>query len=177
MLKQIDKVIKSRQLCEINSDFDDTSTFGVGHILARDDQFYIGCYIGKYGDYDGLACELVENLYSIQTDTKYLNDMQKLMRYKKVSLNDSLDYSDNLLLNFLKQIQSEKHICSIELCESDCDDVTGFIDEIDEEDGTVTLTIIDTHGNENGKSVVDIETISAVYYKTRNTTMFEILSK
>lgn len=177
MLKIIDNVIKTRQLCEINSDFDDTSTFGVGHILARDDKFYIACYINEYGEYNGMSCKLIKNLYAIQTDTQYLCDMQRLMKFKNVVLGDSLDFSDNLLINFLKQIQSEKRICSIELCESDCDDVIGFVDEIDEESKTVTLTIIDTHGKQNGKSVVDIETITEVYYKTRWLTLFEILHK
>ena len=177
MFKAINNVIKTKQLCELYSDRDDTSKFDVGTVLACNYQYYIGCYISKYGDYDGLACKLISNLYAIQTNTSYLHSMQKLMQFTKVSLDDSVNYSDNLLINFLKQIQSEKRICSIALCGDDYDDAFCYVDIVDEQDYEVTVTVIDSQGNADGTMVADIDSISAVAYKTRLTTALEKLNK
>ena len=177
MFKAINNVIKTKQLCELYANRDDTSRFDVGTILACNYQYYIGCYISKYGDYDGLSCKLLNNLYAIQTNTAYLHSMQKLMQFKKASLDDSLNYSDNLLINFLKQIQSEKRSCSIALNGDDYNDVFCYVDIVDEQDDIVTVIIIDSQGNADGTMVADIDSISAVSYKTRLTTALEMLNK
>lgn len=170
-------IICAIPICELYSNRTNTSAFDVGTVLACNYQYYIGCYISEYGDYDGLTCKLLNNLFAIQTDTAYLRSMQQLMQLTKVSLDDSLNYSDNLLINFLKQIQSEKRICSITLCGDDYEAAFCYVDIVDEQDGDVTVTIIDSQGNADGTMIADIDSISAVSYKTRLTTALEKLNK
>lgn len=176
MLKELKRLCDEHTFCEIYTDTEDTSAFGVGCILARDDEFYIAWYVDKYGWDDGLSCALTENIYRVQTDTLYLKDMRKLMSHTGVTPNLKIDYKSDLLINFLKQIMTEQRICAIELCESDCDDIWGRVVNIDENNRVISLSMVNSRGQNDGISTVDIDMISEVYYKTRSTVRLEVLN-
>lgn len=175
MLQELKRLSKVKTLCEISLNADDTSKFSVGYILACDDTNYISWYVDPYGLYDGLSCRPVELVYRIQTGTLYLKDIEVLMRGRNVQLNTALKYKDNLFINFLKQIKDEKRICIFELYESDCDDVMGLIDEVDENRQLVKVSLVNDRGQSDGQATVDFETISRVYYQSLLTTKLEIL--
>lgn len=176
MLREFNKLCKEKTLCEIYTDAADTNTFGVGLILACDEEFYILNCVDKYGFYDGVTCALIADVYRISTDTVYLKEISKLADYNKVSLEDKTSYCDNLIIGFLNRIKNEKRICAIELCESDCDDVYGHITEVDSTQEIIKIATVDSHGQNDGITVIDIKSVSEVYYRTRYTERLEALN-
>lgn len=176
MQDEIKKLIESQTLCEICNDYDDPNSFDVGYFLACDDEYYIVWYVNPYGFYNGMGCVPIDCLYRIQTDTAYLREIQLLMDRNDVSLNVKRDYGENVLIGFLKHIKSDKNICGIEVLENEHEDMFGRIDEVDEDNKLVKLSLVDVHGQNDGKAVVNVDTISEVYYQTRYTTKIEILN-
>lgn len=177
MRNELKQYIKSKTLCEVFKNIDDPNSFGVGYFLACDEDYFVVWYVDSYGFYNGMSCLPIDYIYSIQTDTAYLHDMQLLMKHNKVSLNVELDYHDNVLVNFLKQIMSEQKMCGIEVLENEYEDVFGRIDEVDEDNGLVKLSLVTVNGQENGKAIIDIETISEIYYQSKYITKLEVLNK
>lgn len=176
MKEEIKRLIESKTLCEICIDYDDPNSFGVGYFLACDDEYYVVWYVNPYGFYNGIGCVPIDNVYRIQTDTAYLRDIQILMNFNKVKFDVDYNYGENVLLGFLKQVKSRQNICGIEVLKNEHEDIFCSIDEVDEDNKLVKLSLVDVHGQNNGKAVLDVDTISEAYYQTRYTTKLKILN-
>lgn len=175
MIDVLNKLMQNRILCEIYSNTENTDKFNVGYISALDKNFCRVNSFDFYGNYDGSFCILTSDIFSVQTNTKYLNCIDRLI--KKTDVDYTKDYSSNDILNdIILEIKNGNRICQIELCDSNLVDISGIIKNYNRQTGTLELQIFDQYGDNDGKSFVDIQTISRIEYDTCDTRRLESLT-
>lgn len=177
MNNKIKNILKTKELCEIYTNVANTDKFNVINIIALDQQYYIAESFDQYGKNDGFLCALVQNIIKLQTKTKYLNNINKLIIYNQQNSYNSLEFKDNLLFNFINMIKDNHRICTIELCDSDLNDIIGYIINIDNNYKNIEMIIINYNGEEDGDAIVDISMISYISFDSLDDKKIEILSK
>ena len=176
MKPTLKKAMKSQSLCEIYTNTEQTDKFAVGYVLSLDEQNCVVSLVGFYGEYDGLACFSIDEIYKIQSRTKYLQAIEKLINFKGKTVRNCF-FQDHILVNILSDIKDKHRICQIELCDSDSVDITGYVNDVDTKNLTVEICLIDELGNNDGCSVVDMQMISYLSYDSNDTIRLEILNK
>lgn len=174
MMDKLKTYCKELSLCEIYSNPDDTNKFCVGYVLAVDDNNCVVQTIDRYGAYDGVSCLFNEDIIQIRTDTKYLSAMLKLARYKGNNTIKDVSY-DRLFRDILFDIKENVRICEIELCDSKLCDIMGYIRDFN--DDNIKILCVDDFGENDGETIIDINTISHVSYDSIDTIRLEILHR
>ncbi len=172
-MKKLKECCGGDYLCAVYADVEHTSKFVVGYVLANDSDMTIIQLVDPYGKYDGIACILTDKIFCVDTDTKYLRAIKKLVDYNKEDCNyvkKWYKYADVLF-----DIHQSKRICEIELCESGCDDVSGFIVDINATE--IEVLCVSEYGDKEGKSLIRRDTISEISYDSLDTKKLEILAK
>ena len=89
---------------------------------------------------------------------------------------ETVFFKDHILVNILSDIKDKHRICQIELCDSDSVDITGYVNDVDTNNLTVEICLIDELGSNDGCSVVDMQMISYLSYDSNDTIRLEILN-
>lgn len=173
MQKKLQNLCKKRDLCEIYSNVDDTSKFMVGYILSCNDNDIVLWLIDQYGHFDGICWLIMDEIYKIKTETKYLKACQKLIEYNNEQ--NVFDINESSLKDMLKFAYDNKRICEIELSESDQVNDSGYIAEILSD--KIIIKSVDEYGEFNGESIIDIDMISCLIFDSQDMCKLEILNK
>ena len=172
MLDKIKKICTDGDLCAIYTDVNDTDKFMVGYVLDCIDEAVFMRLVDPYGHYDGICWILLEKIYRVETETQYLAALVKLIEYYKESkLSCKSVYTFD---EIVKAIKDNHRICSIELCESDDYDITGYIANVT--DSTIEIDEVTKYGVIDGHTVVAIDTISSIGFDATDTVKLEILA-
>ena len=130
MKDTLNKILKNKTICELYSDLENTDKFMVGYVLALGENSCLIFRLDFYGKYDGISYLLLDDIFNIQTETKYLKTIEKLAKTNGVSLTE-FQINNDLLTTMASEIHRKKRICTIHLCGSSYDDVTGFITDFE----------------------------------------------
>ncbi|MDD7314166.1 MAG: hypothetical protein PUH11_00360 [Bacilli bacterium] len=175
-----DKVLdayKNKKLIGIYTDSINPNSFSVGYILHADENSYILYNISPYGKFDGYSCELVEDIIKIEEDSKYLNNIQKLINYYKLDVVDEMLFDDSkpIVFNFIEFIKSSNSICSILTDNSDIYDIVGFIKKYNKK--SIEILQIDSDSYEDGIIKINIDNIEKIVCSSNDEKKLEILYK
>lgn len=153
----------SNEMYEIYANLENSNKFTVGYIIANDKNYIVCESIDPYGKKDGLVLFLCDNIIKVQKNTKYLNNIEKLYN-KQGNKRDKIFFntSESLLLQLLDYIDKNKKLCTIELCDSNINDVVGFLNKIDLNGATIELNNINDDGEKDGISIVNLNMISSI---------------
>lgn len=177
-MKEIIEELKlSRELCEIYTDSDYTDKFFVGYILESDQEFFVCKAINAYGEYDGWICCLHDNIIRVQTGTNYLKNLLVLYNEKKDRGQELCLNPDDLLLQMLEYIKDNKRICTIELCNSNMNDVIGFVSDISQRGAILRVKMVDADGKADGESRIDMNMVSCITTQSADERKLEFLFK
>lgn len=176
MISILKEGLKNHTLCEIYANTERTDKFFVGYVISIDEQNCVLSAIDPYGQYDGLACFCIDEIYRIQTKTQYLQAMEKLVNFRNTTTKKEY-FQENLLVNMLLDICRQKRICEVELCGSNVANVTGYVTEVNLPDNAAKLRLVDEFGNNDGETIIDIQTISSLTFDSTDTVKLEILNK
>ena len=164
-----------KQLCEIYTNDSDTGKFSVGYIIFYDKHWCCIQSFNQYGKQDGTILVSIEDIIRIQTCTTYLKNIEKLINYYgkqkdaellKLKEGDVFDsYCDFLLIN--------KKICSIEICNSNVNDLHGIIEK--NFDLGLEIKIIDENGKIDGFSTIEKMAVTSMSSGSEEEKMLEIL--
>lgn len=159
------------KLYEIYANDIDTDTFWVGYIVGKDEEFLLIQCLDFYGNYDGITCLPNETVFSLREDTVYLKSIEKLAKIRCTSVENVYPEKD-LMNSIVEQIHRNKRICTLRLCGDDFE-IDGYISSVDDE--TLTMSLVDDKGNNDGTCVVELDRVSLVNFDSADTIRLELL--
>ncbi|MDE6150304.1 MAG: hypothetical protein K2F81_09505 [Ruminococcus sp.] len=164
MLKVLTDLCLSKKTASIYVNNNQPTKFYYGTVLSVSaDEIAIDMLLPSGGN-DGIVANKVHKVYRVDTDGQYDEKMKKLCTLNTYQpFNGSLD-NNNIIQSLLLLALETKKIVSIELLDSGFDDVSGFIEQI--EDGQCKIKEIDEYGYEDGYAYVEIKNITQVTYQS-----------
>lgn len=171
MKEQLKKIQKNKKLCAIYTNVVTTTQFTVGFLLDMDEQYIILKLINPYGFYDGVVCIMYDDIYRVESETIYLNTLEKLSNYYNIfNENPERFYT---ISDVVSKIREQNRICEIELCDSSNSDIVGYINS--ETKNRIELLEISDVGENNGIVQVNKRMISKISFDSYDTNKLEIL--
>lgn len=175
MIDELKKVLNSKTLCEIYANEYDTDKFIVGYVAGLDDEFCLIPNFDYYGRYDGVICLATDDIYRIQTNTRYLKAIEKLIA--DASIAERSFSTKNVLNSVIDCLKENKRVCQIELLDSDVVNVSGIIEAFDRQNGIIKLDCVDDYGTSDGECTIDVQSINLISYNSSDTKRIELLMK
>jgi hypothetical protein len=156
------------------TDNKDTEKYSFGFIQRVSDDWVLLASISPFGFYDGFVIKKHENVYRCESKDKYGERIYQLyqLRKQKHSIVDVV--SNNLLLDLIQYAQKNQFVVSFKLCDSECDDIQGFIADI--QDGLITIEQLDDDGNTNGESIISFEDVTCLACDSDNEMTIKLLA-
>ena len=153
----------------------DLDCFGLGYVLAVNDDYLLIQSIDPKGDLDGLTLYAINDIILVERKTKYCDKIEKLIELKKVKLKEyninQNDYVDWLL----RKSKEEKRLINIQLLGNPECTLFGIVEKIEKE--TCSLVQINQYGIKDGKCQFDIENISSIKYDSNDDFELSLLLK
>lgn len=103
MKDTLNKLLKNKTICELYSDLENTDKVMVGYVLALGENSCLIFRLDFYGKYDGISYLLLDDIFNIQTETKYLKTIEKLAKINGVSLTE-FQINNDLLTTMVSEI-------------------------------------------------------------------------
>lgn len=161
MKTKILNAYKNKMLVGLYTNYRNPNLFSVGYIVYVDEKSYILYEISPYGKFNGYSCELIENIVKIEKNSKYLNNIEKLINYYNFKIDTIIiDEKKPLIFEFLEIIKSSNRICSILTYNSEIFDIVGFIKTFDEK--VIEILQIDENANDDGLIMVDLDNVDKI---------------
>lgn len=157
------------------TDKENTSKFSFGFVQGISDDWVLLASISPFGSYDGFIIKRYEDVYRCESNDKYGERIYKLykMHQQKHSIVDLI--SDSLVFDFIQYARKSQFVVSIELQNSGCDDVQGFVADI--QDAFLTIKQLDEYGNNDGISIISFEDITCVVCDSDNEMAIKLLAE
>lgn len=177
MLNKILNCYNNKKLIGIYTDNINPNSFSVGYILYVDKNSYILYNISSYGKFDGYSCALIEDIIKIEEDSKYLNNLQRLINYYNLDITNEILIDDTkpIIYNFINYIKSTNSICSILSYNSDIYDVVGLVKKYDK--NSIEILQVDSNSYEDGIVKINLDNIERVVCSSNEEKKLEILYK
>lgn len=152
----------SNQLIQIYNCNDDSDTFNLGQFISVSNDSYVYVSIDKKGSMDGIRFGYIKDIYKISKKGKYIDKYQKIIKLldRKVNLQEYTSFFKKKecdLFLFFKFAYDNNKVISLSLCNSNQYDVSGLISSYN--DKTLILKEINTYGEEDETSIIDIQSI------------------
>lgn len=163
------------EMVHLYSDASNTTKFSAGYIKALNEKEILLAHISPYGKYDGYMVKQRKDIYCVETGGKYAVKLEKLHMLENKK-HEVINIESLSLFKSLLDFAKEKNkIVSIELLESDLDDIVGYVKWIDNEMAEIKL--VDEYGEAEGKSLIYIKDISYIVCDSENEIMLKCLSE
>lgn len=156
-MKRIIESVKDNVVC-LYKDRAHTEKFFVGYIIGYDDTYLLFECLDEDGTIDGVSVIRVEDIYLIETNNSYIDEIEK-KGPKKIIID--VDNNNNIFQQYLEYVIKERKIVDIETNSSEKVDLHGVI--IDIIDGWVKLEAYDEDAKD-GVSFCRLENISMIDY-------------
>ena len=132
MLKILYELCLSKEMACIYTNYNDTSKFHFGTIIAVNEEEIAIQTISPDGENDGIVVIGTDYINRVETNSQYIEKMKKLCAGDSLFLNDLEIDNNNIINSILLFAFKEKEVVSIELIDSGYNDVIGIIEEIDD---------------------------------------------
>ena len=156
MLKSL---CKSNEYISLYSNYEDPSRFHFGRILAVSDDKLVFQMVAPNGRPDGIALMELSRVFRVDRLDEYCVKMEILMKNYVMPKYD-IDYSSDLLTDILAFAEREKKIISIEIDNSEIENVQGIIESFDNE--ICSVKMITGEGKENGAAIILTQRITMI---------------
>jgi len=174
MKKTLKDIMEKQELCNIYTNAGATNKFSAGYIIGVDEEFFLAQSIDPYGKDDGVFCDFIDRIIKIEKDNEYSKNLLILFEHHKQSIYSELFHNhDTVKLAILSYAKTHDKICSFELCESELDDMVGFVGEYN--DGVVKIQSVKECGDPDGEAFIVIENISRISCDTQDEKKIEFL--
>ena len=163
MINILKDLIKTQELAEIYPNRE-TDVFEVGNIVALNDKTFAFRSFSINGDQIGIVAYSVDNVFQVQTKTKYIEKIKKLCSEEVYSDIDKEIDENNIMESLLKIALNKKEIISGKLKGNNDYNFIGFIESIDGDE--LKCVMIDEYGYEDGFFYAKISDITELAYMT-----------
>lgn len=169
---------KRKELLGIYTNYQDSTKFAAGYILASDDQFVLLGHIDPKGNYDGYIVKKIESIYLVEQGGKYLQTIGKLFKSKEQRADWGIKRKKgklDILLMLFNYAKENQLIISLELVDSGNEDVMGYI--VDIEDNSIVCQTVDDYGGKGAIAYFDVRNITHVVCDSEEGHVVELISK
>ena len=132
--------------------------FGAGYLLGMDDEIVMIRGLSTDGSDDGITLYRREELVKIETETQYLQRLQKLCLRNETPQSAQTVPCD--LKGALKYASQQKWIVEVQLLASHQCDALGWVDAVD--DAYCCICQLDRFGRKDGKAYFALDDISSI---------------
>jgi hypothetical protein len=150
----------TNQIVDLYSDTSNTDKFSAGFIVALSSDDVVIAHIAPGGKYDGFMLKKIDNIFRADIGSKYDATIQKLYLQQSQAHTKFRSEFENLSKGFLYFAKTNNYVATIELLDSNLEDVKGFIDDVAED--TVKIRKLNQYGESDGYSIVYIDDISFI---------------
>lgn len=157
--------------CHIDSG--DPESFVVGRVIYADQTWFIMQDILPAGRWNGYAMYLQDDVVQIEQDTKYIRKLEFLLERRDQKICQPLQLNGPQPIGLLNYAYEKKAPVALELLKSGIHDVVGVILQI--EDDWLSVQQLDEYGEDDGKTYVNLEAITRVFYGSEELENLEIL--
>lgn len=152
---KLSSIMKNGELVALYSDENNTESFMVGYICRMKDNKIMILNVGIHGEYDGFTGIYADDIFRIETGSKYLNKIELLQNFNT----DEFKYDEY-----------EDIFCSLIKMGVDNGKIVAFANEAGEEirgfvlDNSEVLNIqeIDEYGEVDGENIIKIEDVCKI---------------
>lgn len=138
----------------------DLDCFGLGYVLAVNDDFLLIKSIDPQAEADGISLYTIDDIVLVERNTKYCQKIEQLINLKGVKLKDYELNQKDYISWMLNKSKEERGLINIQLLgDANCN-LFGIVKEFDKE--TCTIVQIDSYGDEDGESQFAIQDISSI---------------
>ncbi|MDR1940272.1 MAG: hypothetical protein LBQ40_05725 [Clostridiales bacterium] len=157
------KALKIGEFVAIYTDLD-SENFGVGKIIAVDDDNVIISGVEPTGEESGLTLYKINSIVRIEKHTEYNGKIERFIKLKNVKLFEHEFNSQDILLELLLSAKNNKRIIDVQLLESNKRDVTGIVSNADIEQDICEIESVNYFGEPDGVCLFSISDISSIKY-------------
>lgn len=172
MYEQLKEIYKGKILSSIYSDKNDCDKFSVGYIMSLTTEFILIQHFNPHGGFDGYSVRQIDDIYRIETNSKYLKTIEQLIDCRKSEQTFEISFNGNLLINIISFSLENSKIVSIDI-DADSDNIIGYVKFIKSE--TIGIYQVSDYGEEDGETTILIENIKEVCMGNLNTSDLEFL--
>lgn len=148
------------RLISVFDDIENTNEFSVGFISNFNNDYYILRSITPHGRYDGFLLRKTKNILKLSTDGPY-EEKIKILSERNNTHHKNCDFGNNDLVEaILTYALQNQLVVAIELLNSGCDDCTGFISSLDDEQCTIWK--LNQYGKQNGTAIIEMNDITKI---------------
>lgn len=167
-----EKMLENKEnLYSIYLDCEDTNVFYVGKLIGIDEDYILLQSVNPFGEDDGIICFKKCNVYRIDYNGIYENNISKLTQFTSYDI----ELKDNIIINLLEFAKHHNYIIEFELYDNEENNTKGYVKDIT--DNQVTIRLIDESGRNDGETIILIESISLLGCNSKSCRKVEILSK
>lgn len=158
--ENLEKFKKSQKLVSLYSNIENKDAFNVGFIVDYDSEFILLNSISQYGKYDGILLIYIDDIFRIDTDSKYGNKLLKLLNNEEIT-NYEFKKVGSCIEKIFSYAKENDSIISISFFDSDNkSDIIGKVKSYDNNE--VEICCYDEYGEIDGISYININEINYI---------------
>ena len=161
----------SGEIAAVYTDIENPERFSVGYIVALTEEQMLMLHIGLHGEMDGYSVNNLDDVYRIETDSKYINKIKALCSFNPDEA-FKIAITDNLLTDLLNAAVTRRCIADVDLIG---DRVIGYVEKVVE--GKVYMEQIDDYGEYDGHTVFLCSDICAASIEDTECKVIDMLYK
>lgn len=156
MYEQLTKLKDANSIVAIYTNENDGDVFSVGYICELKQDKVLLLNVGVHGEYDGYTAMYVDDIFRIETDSKYLDKIKKLMTF---NVNEKMLEAnlEDVFVFLLNKAVNDNNIFAIQY--NNDSEIRGYVKEIK---NVLSVIEIDEYGCEDGKNIINIRNINKI---------------
>lgn len=159
MYSKLMKSKDSNELVALYSSEYDCDKFSVGYIYELKDDKILILNVGVHGEFDGYMVMYVDDIFRIETKSRYINKVSKLQSFKMPEKFE-VNLTDDLFMDLVKISKEYKRIVAVAYGE-EFEEIRGFVTEIG---NAITFLQVNEYGEEDGETSIALEMISKIVF-------------
>lgn len=173
MLDVLKKWCKENKFVSIYSNCADTERFIYGKILYVNEEEVLIYMVSPNGNFDGLLVIQTTSVFRLEYGGDYEKKMELLVSQYELPVFDFVVDDFHIGLSILKIASKTREIVSIELMDSDIDDVVGIVESLDS--NLCKIRQINAYGSEDGYSIINLDDVTQISYASEDERRIKIL--
>ena len=131
MINKLEELGVQKQYISVYMNRNTPTNFVYGRVLCVDERFMVFYMIAPNGKYDGVLVKETYEIFRIEEYSQYSEKMYKLIDKQECDKFPFVLECHNLVKSMLQIAKDTEKIVSIELVNSEMNDVIGFVENID----------------------------------------------
>lgn len=166
MISKLEELRDENKYISIYMNRNIPANFVYGRVLSVDEDYIVVYLIAPNGKYDGVLVKETCEIFRIEEECQYSERMQKLIDKEECDRFPFVLECHNVVNELIQIAKDTQKIISLELLNSEENDVVGFVENIDGD--LCTIKQIDLYGQVDGYSYISMNDITQISYDSED---------